>query len=40
VDRDRRIADEQFELLVNSVVDYAIFLLDPDGRVLTWRPTW
>src|SRR5579862_9436621 len=24
-------------LLVESVVDYAIFLLDPEGHVLTWN---
>ena len=29
---------EQFQLLVSSVVDYAIFLLDPDGRVASWNP--
>ncbi len=28
---------ERFELLVSSVRDYAIFLLDPDGRVATWN---
>lgn len=28
---------EQFRLLVDSVRDYAIFLLDPQGRVLTWN---
>ncbi len=27
-----------FRLLVDSVRDYAIFLLDPSGRVLTWNP--
>jgi PAS domain S-box-containing protein len=26
-----------FRLLVEAVVDYAIFLLGPDGRVLTWN---
>jgi PAS domain S-box-containing protein len=26
-----------FRLLVETVVDYAIFLLGPDGRVLTWN---
>jgi PAS domain S-box-containing protein len=29
--------DEVFRLLVDSVKDYAIFLLDPDGRVSTWN---
>jgi PAS domain S-box-containing protein len=29
--------DEQFRLLVESVSDYAIFLLDPSGRVMSWN---
>jgi len=29
---------EQFRHLVDSVRDYAIFLLDPDGYVRTWNP--
>ena len=29
--------DEVFRLLVESVRDYAIFLLDPEGRVATWN---
>jgi len=28
----------QFESLVDAVDEYAIFLLDPDGRVQTWNP--
>lgn len=28
----------RFKLLVDSVVDYAIFMLDPQGRVATWNP--
>jgi PAS domain S-box-containing protein len=27
----------QFRLLVDAVKDYAIFLLDPDGRVVSWN---
>jgi len=27
-----------FRLLVESIRDYAIFVLDPEGRVLTWNP--
>jgi PAS domain S-box-containing protein len=27
------------QMLVNSVKDYAIIMLDPRGRVLTWTPT-
>jgi PAS domain S-box-containing protein len=29
--------DELFRLLVAGVKDYAIFMLDPDGRVATWN---
>src|SRR5687768_9035719 len=29
--------DERFRLLVESVQDYAIFMLDPRGRVATWN---
>jgi PAS domain S-box-containing protein len=31
------LGDEQFRLLVNSVTDYAIFLLDTSGRVVSWN---
>lgn len=30
-------SEERFRLLVESVSDYAIFLLDPDGRIVTWN---
>jgi PAS domain S-box-containing protein len=30
-------ADESFRLLVESVRDYAIFMLDPNGDVVTWN---
>src|ERR1700692_2057015 len=30
-------SEARFRLLVESVRDYAIFMLDPDGRVLTWN---
>ena len=29
--------DRQFRLLVESVEDYAIFMLDPEGRLTTWN---
>lgn len=32
-----RQSDEVFRLLVESVEDYAIFLLDPEGHVATWN---
>jgi PAS domain S-box-containing protein len=33
-----REIDRQYELLVNSVFDYALYLLDAQGRVATWNP--
>ena len=39
-DRVARVAsptDEQFRLLVSTVSDYAIYLLDPAGRVASWN---
>jgi PAS domain S-box-containing protein len=30
--------DRQFELLIKAVVDYAIYMLDPDGVVTSWNP--
>ena len=32
-----RQSEERFRLLVDSVRDYAIFMLDPKGHVLTWN---
>jgi PAS domain S-box-containing protein len=32
-----RRSEEQFRLLMESVQDYAIYMLDPQGRVLTWN---
>jgi PAS domain S-box-containing protein len=29
--------DDQFRLLVSTVVDYAIFMLDPTGHIATWN---
>src|SRR5437660_11849682 len=34
---DARHSDRMFQLLVQSVRDYAIFLLDPEGRVSSWN---
>jgi PAS domain S-box-containing protein len=36
-EEDLRGAEERFRLLAESVVDYAIYVLDPDGRVSTWN---
>jgi formate hydrogenlyase transcriptional activator len=30
--------EQRFRAMVQAVRDYAIFLLDPEGRVLTWNP--
>ena len=35
--KELRDSEERFKLLVQSVRDYAIFMLDPDGIVLTWN---
>jgi PAS domain S-box-containing protein len=32
-----RRSDQQFRLLVQSVTDYSIYLLEPDGRVASWN---
>ncbi len=36
-EEDLRESEERFRLLVQSVRDYAIFMLDPDGCVATWN---
>lgn len=39
--RQRRLLEKQgvpYQLLVESVKDYAICMLDPDGRVTSWNP--
>ena len=33
-----RRSEEQFRLLVQSVTDYAIYMLDKEGRVTSWNP--
>ena len=33
-----RINDQQLRSIVETVRDYAIYLLDPDGCVMTWNP--
>jgi hypothetical protein len=32
-----RQSEERFKLLIESVRDYAIFMLDPSGKILTWN---
>ena len=37
-DREALVASERrFRLLVNSVVDYAIYMLDPSGIITNWN---
>ena len=31
------VSDLDFRLMVDSIVDYAIFMLDPSGCVRTWN---
>src|SRR5271157_5831796 len=31
-------ASDTYELLIQAAVDYAIYMLDPDGRVVSWNP--
>jgi hypothetical protein len=32
-----RVDDAAFRVLVGSVVDYAIYMLDPEGNVTSWN---
>ena len=32
------LAYDRYKLLVDSVVDYAIYMLDPSGKVVSWNP--
>jgi len=36
-ENELRASEERFRLLVQSVTDYAIYMLDPDGRVSSWN---
>jgi len=36
-EEELRQSEERFRLLVSAVKDYAIFMLDPDGRIATWN---
>lgn len=37
VEADLRESEERFRMLVEGVNDYAIYMLDPQGRVTTWN---
>src|SRR5579872_50594 len=32
-----RESEEQYHALVDGIKEYAIFMIDPEGRVLTWN---
>jgi PAS domain S-box-containing protein len=36
-EQELRSSQRNYELLVNGVTDYALFMLDPQGRVATWN---
>jgi PAS domain S-box-containing protein len=36
-EKELRESEERFRLLVSGVKDYALFMLDPDGRVSSWN---
>ncbi len=36
-EQDLRMSEERFRLSIESVRDYGIFMLDPDGRVASWN---
>jgi len=36
-DFDTRGAEQRFQLLVNAVTDYAIYMLEPSGHIATWN---
>jgi PAS domain S-box-containing protein len=37
-ERSLRESEERFRMLVDGVKDYALFMLDPEGRVTSWNP--
>jgi len=37
-EKEIRESEERFRLMVESVRDYGIIMLDPDGRVASWNP--
>ena len=39
-DRDEtaQVSERRYQLLVDAITDYAIYMLDPDGKVTSWNP--
>ncbi|HET9429458.1 MAG TPA: PAS domain S-box protein [Allosphingosinicella sp.] len=38
IEFQKETSDRRFEVLVNAVTDYAIYMLDQEGNVATWNP--
>ena len=36
-EQNLRVSEERFRMLVEGVKDYAVFMLDPEGRVTSWN---
>jgi PAS domain S-box-containing protein len=34
----KHVADDRYKLILDSIVDYSIIMLDPEGAVVTWSP--
>jgi PAS domain S-box-containing protein len=34
---DTHVAEQRFQLLVNAVTDYAIYMIEPSGHIATWN---
>ncbi len=37
VEEKLRLSEERFRLIIEGIKDYAIFMLDPEGRIVTWN---
>lgn len=37
VEEDLRVSEERFRFLLDGVKDFAIYMLDPEGRVMSWN---
>ncbi len=38
IEAELRMSESQFQVLVNGVTDYAIYMLDLNGRISSWNP--